>query len=115
MNTEPATQPMARRKMSKLRRDPSPSELLDRLVRLENETAGLKAELAEIHKAFKVALEAYKFQIDAGNSEILEIYHDFLWPLVHKVFPGFTRTQKQIDRIVKPKSPSDSKGGSKPK
>src|SRR5437899_3099472 len=48
--------------MVKLYEDPSPNELLDRIVRLENRTARLHAELTELQKAFKIALEAYKFQ-----------------------------------------------------
>ena len=79
--------------MSERCTDPTPSELLKRIVRLEAEAKPLKAKIADLQ-------EALKFQIDATNNEIVEI-HSLLWPLLNKVLPGFTKDQARIDAIIR--------------
>ena len=94
--------------MVKPHEDPSPNELLDRIVRLENRTARLQAQVSDLMAAAKVQVEAYKYQTDSTADHIIEI-HDLLWPLVHRVFPGFARAKKQIDAIVNLPRSSDSR------
>jgi hypothetical protein len=94
--------------MVKPNEDPSINELLNRIVRLENRTARLQAQVADLMAASKVQVEAYKYQVDSTADHIIEI-HDLLWPLVHRVFPGFAKAKKQIDAIVNLPPSSDPK------
>ncbi len=92
--------------MVKPNEDPSLNELLDRIVRLENRTARLQAEVSPLKAQIADLCEGFKFQVDSTRDHVIEI-HDILWPLVKKVFPGFARTTKQIDAIMTQSSPSD--------
>jgi hypothetical protein len=92
--------------MVKPHEDPSLNELLDRIVRLENRTARLQAEVSPMKTQIADLYEGFKFQVDSTRDHVIEI-HDVLWPLVQKVFPGFARTKKQIDAIMTQTSSSD--------
>jgi DNA-binding FrmR family transcriptional regulator len=97
--------------MLESRRDPSPNELLKRIVQLEGKLAAVQRQLKSDVPSMKAQvadlLEAFKYQVDATTNNIIEI-HDLLWPLVRKVFPGFMRTKKQIDAIMLP-APTERK------
>ena len=90
-------------------KDPSLNELLDRIVRLECQLSVLQSQIGNRFNAEVSPLkariddlgEAFKFQVDASGAEILHI-HELVWPLVHKVFPGFSGDQKQLNAIVPP-------------
>lgn len=99
--------------MAEHHKDPSPNELLERIVRLENRTARLQADVSPMKTQIADLLEGFKYQVDASGNEIVKIYNDFLWPLVHRVFPGFSETKKQIDAIVNQTPQSDSTGKGK--
>jgi hypothetical protein len=93
--------------MVKPNADPSLNELLNRIVRLENRTARLQADVSPMKAQIVDLCEGFKFQVGANAKEILKVYDDFLWPLVHKVFPGFTQTKKQINAILNRNASSD--------
>jgi len=95
--------------MVKPHEDPSPNELLDRIVRLECKLSRLQADMSPVKAQIADLSEGFKFQVDTSGNEIVKIYRDFLWPLVHKVFPGFTQTNKQIDAIVNGSPSADPK------
>ena len=90
-------------------KDPSANELLVRIVRLENRLSTLqqrdvnplKEMVAELQGALSQINGGLKYHIKATVDEVGHI-HDFLWPLVHKIFPGFAPTQKRVDMIVPP-------------
>jgi hypothetical protein len=84
--------------MVKPGKDPSLNELLDRIVRLENQTAKLRAQVTDLGRAFQTLTKAHGDEIDE--------LHDLVWPVLHKVFPGFAADQKQIAAIIKPKKAS---------
>jgi hypothetical protein len=90
--------------------DPSLNELLDRIVRLECKVARLQADVSPMKAQIADLFQGFKFQVDASANEILKIYHDFLWPLVHKVLPQFAQANTQIDAIINPDPPFDSRG-----
>jgi iron-sulfur cluster repair protein YtfE (RIC family) len=90
--------------MVKPHEDPSLNELLNRIVRLECKVSRLQADVSPIKAKIADLREGFKYQVDSTKDHIIEI-NDILWPLVHKVFPGFTRTRKQIEAIMN-QSPS---------
>lgn len=96
--------------MVKPNEDPSLNELLDRIVRLEIRTARLHAEMSPMKTQIADLCDGFKYQVNASAGEILKIYDDFLWPLIHKVFPGFSQTKKQINAILNPNPSPGPKG-----
>jgi len=83
-------------------KDPNLNELLDRIVRLENQNAKLRAQFADLDSAFDKIMKS-------TGEEVVEI-HGLLWPLVYKVFPGFAADQKRIDVILKNQPSPEGKG-----
>ncbi len=83
-------------------KDPSLNELLDRIVRLENQNARLRAKVADLDTAFDGLLKS--------NLEHFGGIQSLLWPLIYKVFPKFAATQNQIDTILKIQARPDGKG-----
>ena len=85
--------------------DPSPNELLERIVQLESkflnritkleaENARLKAQIADVQKALDVFM--------AGTVSELAFINDALWPVVHKIFPQYTEMKNRMDAVVPP-------------
>lgn len=79
----------------------------EKIAALEKEVADLKAQVAdlsttqdrdfeEVNKLIKdVYTNAYQYIADI---------HDYLWPVIHKLFPNFAESQKQIDAFMKGRS-----------
>lgn len=79
----------------------------------ELKTAGLRAEinalrqrvdelddlLDDLRKAFKAEVENNCEHDVSVHESIMEI-HDYLMPVVRKVFPGFAAAQRQIRRVI---------------
>jgi hypothetical protein len=105
--------------MSELRPDPTPQQLFDRILRLEAEVArlklteisALKAENESIKTAIHGLWEALKSEV-ANTTEHFGDIRDYLWPLVHKVFPRVADDHLKIARIIKPGGAAD--GGKPP-
>jgi hypothetical protein len=108
--------------MGELHRDPSLQELLDRMVQLEcklsalqsaltkrfdGQLAPVKAKLDDLGNSFELEIKDTSAHFKAVYGHVRDIHerlrgiHEQLWPLVHKVFPGSDKTQRQIAAIVK--------------
>jgi hypothetical protein len=85
--------------------DPTNRELLERIVALEAENATLKAHLDDVKEGINVLSRGL-------TGEIVHI-NDFLWPVVHKLFPHFGETKNQLDLIVPP-SAADPRADRRP-
>jgi hypothetical protein len=62
--------------------------------RIDAEVSPLKVKLADLHAAFH-------YHLKATTDEFIGV-HDFLWPLVRRVFPGFAKVQRKLGSIVPP-------------
>ena len=67
--------------------------LRDRVERLERVVADLK-------QALNIEMDSNLEHTEATYQYIGDI-HDYLMPVVRKVFPGYAPTQRQIDRILR--------------
>jgi len=74
--------------------EPSNTELLERIEQLEKQNARLMALIDDLSKGVTVLSEGVEGQLCEIN--------DALWPLVHKAFPNFGETKKQLDQIIPP-------------
>lgn len=103
--------------MSELHTDPSPNELLERMVQIESRLCRLYEQLSqrleaeiETRKAETAdLLQASKLHDQYLSDDILEI-HGLLWPLLEKVMPEFTKDQARLDAIMHPRHSSEPKG-----
>jgi hypothetical protein len=59
----------------------------------------LAREIADLKRAFKIELDSNLEHAEATYQYIADI-HDYLMPVVRKVFPGYAAAQKQIDRFL---------------
>lgn len=59
----------------------------------------LAAEIADLKRAFKIELDSNLEHAEATYQYIADI-HDYLMPVVRKVFPGYAAAEKQIDRFL---------------
>jgi uncharacterized coiled-coil protein SlyX len=83
---------------------PTPEELQERIVRLEGELAALQGKLDAIDSRFQK-------DVASISDHLIYLYQrleDYLWPVVHKVFPGFGATLAQSRAVWK--KPSSEKG-----
>ena len=71
---------------------PSIQELVQRIIRLEEENATLKATVADLGRAFDDHMD--------GNSNDFVGLYDLVIPLVNKVFPNFSPMREKIAAIV---------------
>lgn len=80
------------------------------ITMLRQEIAELRARIDDLTKAQNIdregLLAANKDTYQSCYQFIAEI-HDYLWPLVHKVFPEYAKGQKQIDAFMKGRNPID--------
>jgi hypothetical protein len=69
----------------------------------------MRAEIAELRRAVKEESTRMTPIIKSGYRYIADI-HDYLMPVVHKIFPGYVAARKQVDEFMEryPK-PSDPK------
>jgi hypothetical protein len=85
---------------------------------LRQELEALRLQVADLAAAQNNdRTEAIK-AINAANDAVTEVHtdmcqyiaeiHDVLWPIVHKNFPEFAKTQQQIDAIIKRHRPTKS-------
>jgi hypothetical protein len=105
--------------MSELQQNPSTAELCEKIARLEkrldSEIDPLKERIMDLREALESEVTNTTEHVNALYGHIKSIYqflteiHDLLWPLVHKMFPGFTETWKQWDSILKNRNNSSSK------
>ena len=80
---------------------PHSGELLDRITRLEGENAELQRQLNELRSTVNA-------EVANTTDHIRYLYQrleDYLWPLVHRVFPGFRETIAQGEAILKGEPP----------
>jgi hypothetical protein len=59
----------------------------------------LAAEIADLKRAFKIELDSNLEHAEATYQYIADI-HDYLMPVVRKVFPGYAAAEKQIDHFL---------------
>ena len=71
---------------------PTSQELLERIMRLEQENTALKAELTDLGKAFDDHLD--------GNANDFVGLYDLVIPVVSKVFPNFLPMREKLAAIV---------------
>jgi predicted nucleic acid-binding Zn-ribbon protein len=86
--------------------EPTVAELLDRIRKLEATVAAIskqvppmKAKIEDLGKAFEIEIKSASSHFKSVYQYIRDLNHQ-VWPLVHKVFPGSVRTQRQIAAIV---------------
>jgi hypothetical protein len=70
------------------------------IQKLRTEIAELKNSVAELERALDLDSDSTTHHIKALYQYVADI-HDYLMPMVHKVFPGFTQDKKQIDAFMK--------------
>jgi hypothetical protein len=77
------------------------------VVALQYDVSHLKALYDDLRKAQDndrtEAIKADKEIYTDANRHFADIY-DYLWPLVHKVFPKCAEAQKEIDAVTKRRS-----------
>ena len=76
------------------------SILKKQLSQARNELKTLRAEVADLGKAFKYEVTNVTKEFKHVHRFLIDIF-DQLRPLVHKVFPGSLATQRQIAAIIK--------------
>jgi hypothetical protein len=80
------------------------------ITMLRQEIAELRARIDDLVKAQNIDREHF---ISANKDTYQSCYqyiadiHDYLWPLIHKVFPQYAEGQKQIDAFMKGRRPID--------
>ena len=85
----------------------SVDELLKRIIRLERMNAALQHRLDELDSAFQS-------EVASTTDHITYLYQrneDYLWPLVHKVFPGYARAMEQGTAILRPRPSREDEQG----
>jgi hypothetical protein len=73
---------------------PTIEELLNRIVKLEDENSRLHARCDDL-------VEAFKSHVDGDLADSTRIY-DLLWALVDKVFPNLREMQSKMNAVVPP-------------
>lgn len=76
----------------------------DEFETLKKEVRELRASIADIRRAFELDSDNTTGHIKSIYQYIADI-HDYLMPVVHKVFPGFTEDKKQIDAFMRGRGP----------
>ena len=80
------------------------------ITMLRQEVAELRAKLDDLTKAQNIdreeAIKAIKDVYTTAFQSIKDI-HDYLWPLVNKVFPKWAASEKQIAEFMKGRNPMD--------
>lgn len=74
---------------------------------LRQEIECLRAQLVDLRAAQdNDRAEAIKFILDVEKSihQYIADIHDYLWPVIHKLFPTFAESKKQIDAFMKGRS-----------
>jgi hypothetical protein len=96
--------------------DPTPRELLERIMILEREKASLSLLVTELSKKFAELSEEVEDEATRSVSDFKYLcqhiadIHDLLHPVVDKTFPNYARDQQQINDIRNPKTrPSGKK------
>ncbi|WP_145754629.1 hypothetical protein [Nitrospirillum amazonense] len=88
----------------------------EELLKIRNEISELRSQLSDMKAE-------YDSNFDSVNNLIKEVYtnayqyiadiYDLLMPLVHKIFPQYAASKKQIDAIIKrPPTPNGNKKNS---
>jgi hypothetical protein len=82
---------------------PTTDELLERIARLEKAFDDLQQQVNGIESDFLKEVE------DATRhfSYLYQRLRDYLWPVVHKVFPRFSAVMEQSEAILKMRPPSE--------
>lgn len=82
--------------MSETAQSQASTQLLDRLVRLEQANAALEQKVSKLEVEFLA-------EVKNTSDHLVYLYRrmrDFLWPVVHKVFPGYSRAMEQSAAIL---------------
>lgn len=66
---------------------------------LKKEIEALRAEIADVRDALKSETTNTTQHVNAIYRYVADI-HDYLMPVVHKVFPGYVAAKKQIDAFM---------------
>lgn len=85
--------------------NPATEELLKRIAQLERKGAELQAQVDDLGRAFLKELDD---RVDAAKADS-QFTRDYVWPLIHKVFPGYIDTMKRIDGILKSRPADEHK------
>jgi hypothetical protein len=70
------------------------------IEKLQAEIAELKDVVADLRRAFERNSDNTTDHVKSIYQYITDI-HEYLMPVVHRVFPGVVRDNKQIDAFVK--------------
>ncbi len=73
----------------------------DDLNKIKGEISSLKTQIASIHAMMKKESDSTTRHIEYIYKYLSDI-HDFLWPVVRKVFPNYAKDRKRIDAITRP-------------
>ena len=71
----------------------------EEFIALRNEVAKLRAEVADIRQAIECESTNSTEHFQSVYRFIADI-HDYLMPVVRKVFPGYSAAKKQIDEFM---------------
>jgi hypothetical protein len=77
-------------------------ELLERIIRLEDDNACLHRKLSEVETAFQK-------DVVSISDHLVYLYQrleDFLWPVLHKVFPNYGAAMEQSASILQKRASS---------
>ncbi len=80
------------------------------IAMLRQEVAQLRARIDDLTKALEIIRE---WSIEANRDTYKTCYEaiaeltDYLWPVIHKVFPQYAETKDQLDAILKRRKPID--------
>ena len=72
----------------------------DEITALKKDIETLRAEIADVRDALKAETVNVTHHVGAIYQYIRDI-HEYLMPIVHKVFPGYAAAKKQIDAFMK--------------
>jgi hypothetical protein len=83
----------------------------------ENEIMGLRKEISELRAQIDDLIKAQNNDREEAIKAIKDVYttsyqsiakiHDFLWPVVNKVFPKWAASERQIAEFMKGRIPID--------
>jgi hypothetical protein len=79
----------------------------EEIIAIRKEIAALRAEVVDVREALKLESTNNTQHFRSVYRYIADI-HDYLMPVVHKVFPGYTAAKKQIDKFMESYGASDA-------
>ena len=77
----------------------------DEIISLKNEIVSLKARMADLHDALRLECESSTQMFEAHGRRVSEIY-EYIWHLIHRVFPGYGRARSDVEAFLRKLSDS---------